>query len=117
MISYNLRFKFMSLIRRGIKAIKYKLNPPKPMRNLECLKCGWVHFAVTRKNAEKEVANFNKYFNTLTKKEQKDYYGGKGSTIKTYERCFKCGGTHKSFIPAKKIPFGSTIQPIISEDS
>jgi len=84
-----------------------------------CKSCGWVSFAVTRKKAENEVKSFNEYFDTLTKKEQKEYYGGRKSTIDFYEHCFLCNGPYTNFRKAKnsEVPYGSTLQPIIQEKS
>ena len=39
-----------------------------PVANRTCLKCGWVHFGVTRAFAEDEVARFNAYYAKLTPK-------------------------------------------------
>lgn len=84
-------------------------------RYVTCKKCTWVSFEVSRKHAEAEVKKFNLYFNSLSKKEQKDNYGGKGAHISGYERCFLCGGSYKNFKRSlkKDIPIGSTIGPII----
>lgn len=80
-----------------------------------CNKCGWVHFGVTRKYAEKEVKKFNEYFETLSKERQELFYGGVGASIANYESCFRCGNNHKDFRNSviTEIPYGSTIQPII----
>jgi len=79
----------------------------------ECRDCHWVHFCVTRKHAESEVKKFNEYFKTLPLKQRKEFYGNKPSMIVDYEGCFRCGNSYKNFKKAKKIPYGSTIQPII----
>lgn len=81
-----------------------------------CLKCGTVYFGVTREFAKDEVERFNAYFATLAKKEQDDYYGGKGSSIKTYENCY-CGSSHTNFRDFKPgdCPDGVTMSPIIVE--
>jgi len=77
--------------------------------------CNWVSFNVSREYAETETKSFNKYFKTLPKKIQKEFYGGKGASITFYEQCFRCGGSYKNFKRAlkKEIPLGSTMQPII----
>ena len=87
----------------------------KEFEYLMCPKDGWVHFAVTRKFAEQAVKEFNEYFKTLSKKDQKLYYGGKGADISSYDRCDLCGTSYENFVPATKVPFGSTIGPIIKE--
>ncbi len=79
-----------------------------------CIKCGWVSFAVNKKEATKQVKRFNKYFETLSKKDQQDYYGGKKSSIKKYV-CLLCGG--RDFRPTKEgdRPMGCTLGPVIWE--
>lgn len=87
----------------------------KKFKYVICKTCKWVAFEVTRKYAEKEVFKFNEYYSMLSKKQQKELYGGKNSRIETYEHCFLCHGTYKNFRIAKnaELPFGSTCQPII----
>lgn len=87
------------------------------MANRTCLKCGWVHFGVTRAFAEDEVARFNAYYAKLTPKEQQDWYSGRNSSIVNYEKCFCCGGSWKNFRDEVEgdCPIGCTIQPIIHE--
>lgn len=80
-----------------------------------CNNCGWVSFEVTRQHAEEEVRRFNEYFNSLSPKQQQDYYGGKGAYIELYERCFLCDGSYKNFRDSKTedYPEGATLSPII----
>ena len=82
-----------------------------------CNNCGWVHFGVTREFAETEVAKFNAYFDGLSGEKQQDYYGGRKSSIRQYEKCFFCGGSYENFRPFVDgdCPTGCTIQPIIYE--
>ncbi len=82
-----------------------------------CKFCKWVHFEVSRKYAKKEVEDFNRYFDTLGKEKQEEYYGGKKASIRNYERCMLCGTCYHNFRRAKKseIPLGSTLNPIISK--
>lgn len=84
-----------------------------------CKECKWVAFAVSRKYAEKEVKQFNKYYDSLTKEQQESYYGSKKSSIRQYERCFFCGGCFHNFrqysIRRDKDISGRTLQPIIWE--
>lgn len=88
------------------------------MKNVLCIKCKWVHFEVSRQKAEDEVDTFNKYFDSLDKEKQEEFYGGVGSSIKNYEHCFCCQGSYKNFREANddEIPYGSTIQPIINRE-
>lgn len=89
----------------------------KATKYLKCPHCNWLHFPVTREYAEAQVQLFNEYFKKLSKKEQKDLYGGNGASIKKYERCFRCNNSYRDFVvaKAKDVPVGSTIQPIIKE--
>lgn len=86
--------------------------------NVTCKKCGWVAFQVSREYAEDQVKRFNEYFESLTKKEQKELYGGKGASLSFYERCIGCGGSYKNFRTFKKddCPDGCTLNPVISRN-
>lgn len=81
-----------------------------------CKHCKWVMFEVTREYAKNQVKEFNEYFDTLTKEQQQDFYGGNKSSIRSYESCMLCGTCYHNFRKAKKseVPFGSTVNPIIS---
>lgn len=84
----------------------------------KCNKCGWVHFAVSRSFAETEVTNFNQFFDTLTVEEQQDYYSGNRSSIENYEKCFRCGESHKTATTITEFPNDLdrvTLQPMILE--
>jgi hypothetical protein len=85
------------------------------MSTVTCNKCNWVHVEVTRKAAEQDVKRFNEYFNSLTKEKQNFYYGGKGSSIESYEHCMSCNNKYTDFRPSKPgdCPNGCTLNPII----
>lgn len=87
------------------------------MKNVTCNKCGEVYFEVSREYAVDEVRRFNEYFNTLSKKDQDDHYGGTGSNIKRYEYCW-CKNPHTNFRDsiAGDCPNGVTMSPIIKRD-
>lgn len=80
-----------------------------------CNKCGWVHAAVTRKEAEEAVKTFNEFYETLDA-ETKSHYGRPSSIERDYERCFFCG-PGATFRPFKEgdCPDGCTIQGTIYE--
>lgn len=84
-------------------------------KNVTCKNCGWVHFEVTRDYAENQVTQFNQYFDTLSKEKQQDYYGGRKSSIISYEQCMLCRGNYKEFKESKSgdCPVGCTLNPII----
>ena len=98
------------------------------MRNVTCKKCGWVHFSMSRAEAQENVDSFNRYFDSLPYETQKANYGGitfvddkpvygepRKSSIESYERCFNCRGPYTNFRPSVDgdCPNGCTIQPII----
>lgn len=85
------------------------------MKERTCNDCGWVAFEVTREYAEKQVADFNAFYDAAPKS-TKRLYGHRGS-ITEYERCFRCGGSYKNFREFKKrdCPVGCTLSPIIYE--
>lgn len=87
------------------------------MKFLKC-ECGWVHFGVSKSDAENEVKLFNEYYDSLDKERQDKYYGGKPASIETYLHCFRCGKDYKKCVDASPddIPEGSTIQPIMYEE-
>lgn len=82
---------------------------------LKCTKCGWIHFGLSRFEAQTEVMKFNTYYHKLSKEQQQSYYGGKESSIDSYEKCFRCGSSHENAVIAQdsEVPQGSTIQPLI----
>ena len=87
------------------------------MKTVTCNKCGWVWFQVSREHAVKQVAEFNIYFESLSKQEQNDYYGGRGAVLERYESCW-CGNSYKNFRDSKPgdCPDGCTISPIIDRN-
>lgn len=82
---------------------------------LKCTKCGWIHYQVSREHAQEQVDKFNSYFNKLTKEQQISYYGGRPSSIASYENCMRCGTIHTNSVPAtgKEVSAGATINPLI----
>lgn len=88
------------------------------MKLVTCKSCGWVHFQVSRDYAVDQINKFCEYFDGLTKKEQKDFYGNTKPTIKDYESCQRCCGSHKNFADSRPedCPEGSTMGPIINRD-
>lgn len=81
---------------------------------VECVYCGWHHFAVSMEYAQQEIKRFNSYFDSLTHEEQQYYYGGKPSSLNSYTHCNYCG-RKASMKPATKTLNGPTIGPIIWE--
>lgn len=84
-----------------------------------CCLCGWVYFSVSRNYAKEEVDRFNKYYYSLSQKEQNEYYGGRPSSISNYENCYRCRNSYKNFRdlePDERLPIGITMNPIINRD-
>lgn len=79
-----------------------------------CTKCGTVHMAYTREQAEISVENFNRYYDTLTPELQKEYYGGKGASVLDYQQCW-CGSKNFRAFKEGDCPEGVTIGPVIWE--
>jgi Zn ribbon nucleic-acid-binding protein len=80
-----------------------------------CSKCGWGHYAVTRKEAEKQVKEFNRIYEKTPKEERMKYWKSP-SSISLYEYCFNCGAHYKEV----NLPFEKegafTVQPIIQSE-
>lgn len=87
------------------------------MKYLKCTKCGWIHFGMTLSEVTEEITHFNKHYNSLSKKAQKEY-GGTCSRITDYLYCFRCEVIYTEMRKAKKseIPIGVTVQPILIEE-
>ena len=93
-------------------------TPELPTVFLKCKKCGHGHFAVSREYAEAEVKSFNTYFDSLPKERQESNYGGRKSSVETYESCFRCGTSYKNSVVCKEedLPLGCTLNPLIQEE-
>lgn len=94
-----------------------KLDPVKNP-NVSCENCGWVSYAVTRQEAEEAVASFKAYYDGLTAKEQREYYGASGpSTIEKDYRCQRCGKTafRRTSQADAVAAAGHTIGPVVWE--
>ena len=88
------------------------------MKSRVCGRCGWHHFGVSIEYAEAEIAKFNAFYDTLTPQDQKDWYGGKKSSLSNYDSCMRCGNSYLNFhdeLPQDEIGDGHTISPIIME--
>lgn len=88
------------------------------MRNVFCKKCGWCHFEVTAEFVRKWKAEWAEYCETWTE-ETLEMYGVKNRqppSADQYLKCFLCGNSYKDFTDTGKVPFGSTIQPILRRD-
>lgn len=88
------------------------------MKYLKCTECGWVHFGRTFSEVIEELIRFAKYYYSLTRKDQKEMYGGRCSSITDYMYCHRCDAIFTKMRKAKKseIPLGSTLQPILIEE-
>lgn len=79
-----------------------------------CVACGWVSYAVTRAEAESEVARMNAYLATLSPAARRGW-SPEGASVATYV-CLNCGGAE--FRPAlpEDCPDGATVNPVIWEE-
>lgn len=73
----------------------------------KCIRCGWVHSAITLEVAQEQVRTVNAWLATKGEPES--------AAISTYMRCFHCGAPTDEFIPAKPgdAPTGSTAQGVV----
>lgn len=82
-----------------------------------CNRCGWVSYGVTRKDAERSVAEFNKFYEAAPAATRESFGGP--STILHYEVCIGCGGSYKNTRDSSPddCPVGCTLNPIIVEEA
>lgn len=93
-----------------------------------CNKCGWVHYAITREEAEQNVKTFcdyydnadletKKFFNSLNTSIIPDKYD-RNELFRTYTVCMSCGNSYTNFRPSKAgdCPMGCTLNPILHFD-
>lgn len=85
--------------------------------NVICKHCNWQHFGVTREYAEKSVAEFKSYYDTLSREDQVSHYGGEPASMASYEGCDLCGKNDFRLSTDEEIEqiYGSTISPVIFE--
>jgi hypothetical protein len=81
--------------------------------SVTCLRCGWVSFAVTKAEAEREIAEFNAYFASLPE-EQKARYTGP-SSLDQY-RCIGCEGSEFRQARDGDCPDGVTLNPVVCDE-
>lgn len=81
-------------------------------------RCGWAHAGISGADAIAAVADFNANFATMSL-EARASFGGKPSSLKLYERCFRCGAPAASFRPAAPgaAPEGCTLQVVIAPEA
>lgn len=78
-----------------------------------CLRCGWVSFAVTKAEAEREIAEFNAYYASLSDREKASYGGP--SSLDQY-RCLRCGGSEFRQARDGDCPNGVTLNPVVCDE-
>ncbi len=74
-----------------------------------------MHFAVTHEYAEREVREFNTYYDAQ-KHEVQQAFGGRHSSISSYEFCDLCMGDDFYLTPDEDQIRGITLNPVICED-
>lgn len=97
--------------------MKKKYKEEKSLGYYICKSCGWQHFPVSLDYANKEVAQFNAYYDSLTEEQQELYYGSKKSHLAHYCFCNLCGKLFTNFRKSTRKEmnkiFGSTVSPIL----
>ncbi len=75
-------------------------------REYKCGKCGWIHAAITRAEADQFVESANSY--CLAQGSPKT------ATLAQYMRCSRCGAPSADFLPARAgdVPAGATL-PVV----
>lgn len=81
--------------------------------SVTCLRCGWVSFAISRAEAEREIAEFNAYYASMYG-EQKARYSGP-SSLDQY-RCIGCGGSEFRLARDDDCPNGATLNPVVCDE-
>lgn len=83
------------------------------MKLVTCKKCAWVSFAITNKQAEKEIDEFNTYYNSLSDKDKLMY---NGPSTKDGYVCIGCNGSDfRKYRKSDGDMTGHTINPVICE--
>jgi hypothetical protein len=72
-----------------------------------CVRCGRVHFRISRQDAEEAVASFNRSLQS----------GEEPARIEQYLYCLGCGAPADTFVPAGPVdaPAGVTVTPCVIE--
>ena len=97
------------------------------MSNVTCNNCGWVHFAVTKHYAKKQIRDFADYWNSSPVETKLNFfkYGASPEELPSkydeeehyqkYTKCLLCGESYKNFRESKEedCPIGCTIGPIL----
>lgn len=77
-----------------------------------CTECGWVSYAVTRAEAESEVASMTRYLATLSAADRRGW-APEGATLSSY--VCQCGGSDFRPARAEDCPDGVTVNPVVWE--
>jgi hypothetical protein len=81
------------------------------MSNVTCTSCGWVHFARTRADVEREVAEFNVFYESSSDEVRAMY--GRMARVSDQESCFCCGRREFREFVEGDCPIGCTLQGVI----
>lgn len=87
------------------------------MNYLQCKECGTLHYAVSRRWAEKKINNSRWFYNLLVKEKEEIYIGGQLNVMHQFESCHKCGNDYRLFCLAFEplLSMSVLVYPIISE--
>jgi ribosomal protein L37E len=105
-------FQRLKLLEHGLQMHRDQRVRSSPL--MTCLRCGRVHFAMTRAEIEAEVASFNRYMESASP-QTRAHFGNRTASLADYERCRRCGATYREFHPAvdNDAPDGVTLNPIM----
>ncbi len=83
----------------------------------KCSSCGWIHFGVSRDDAEETIREFNKMYATLDENERIELYGGQPANLAAYLYCVNCHASYKDMVLLENHDWkrmrGKTLQPIL----
>lgn len=80
------------------------------MKMVKCSQCGWVHVAISRADAEEQVASVNLWLAS-------SHENSPPASMDQYLHCFRCGAPFSYFVLALPgdAPSGATLQACVLE--
>lgn len=80
------------------------------MQMVKCPRCGWVHVAIARSEAEEQVLSVNLWLAS-------SHENSPPASLDQYLHCFRCGAPSSNFVPALSgdAPSGATLQACVLE--
>jgi hypothetical protein len=77
------------------------------VKQLKCSACAWVHFQMSRADAQASIDNSNAYADSKGEP--------RSASMENYLSCFRCGAASSTFVSAQPgdAPMLSTLQPVV----